>query len=140
MLVVTTSCLLLRASTSARTVKPGGARLVAESPSPMPPPRSRARASLDNNNGDASSAAAVAAATETAAVRALAGGIFGVVVLLASEWVEVGSGLAEISMRADTWGNRLLASLLQVGTVRCNGSAESRRGRGGVAYSCKCMP
>ncbi|CAM9302189.1 unnamed protein product, partial [Ectocarpus sp. 4 AP-2014] len=85
-------------------VKPGGARLVAESPSPMPPPRSRARASLDNDSGDASSAAAV---------RALAGGVFGVVVLLASEWVEVGSGLAEISMRADTWGNRLLASLLQ---------------------------
>ncbi|CAN0076673.1 unnamed protein product, partial [Ectocarpus sp. 12 AP-2014] len=86
-------------------VKPGGARLVVESPSPMPPPRSRARASLDSESGDASSAAAV---------RALAAGVFGVVVLLASEWVEVGSGLAEISMRADTWGNRLLASLLQV--------------------------
>ncbi|CAM9531234.1 unnamed protein product [Ectocarpus fasciculatus] len=90
-------------------VKPAGARLVAESPSPMPPPRSRARASLDNGSGDASTAAAV---------RALAGGVFGVVVLLASEWVEVGSGLAEISMRADTWGNRLLASLLQVRTMQ----------------------
>ncbi|CAN0365764.1 unnamed protein product, partial [Ectocarpus sp. 12 AP-2014] len=96
-------------------VKPGGARLVAESPSPMPPPRSRARASLDNDGGDAGSAAAAAtaAAAGAAAVSALAGGVFGVVVLLASEWVEVGSGLAEISMRADTWGNRLLASLLQ---------------------------
>lgn len=74
----------------------------------MPPPRSRARASLDS--GDDASAAAAAAAE----VGALAGGVFGVVVLLASEWVEVGSGLAEISMRADTWGNRLLALLVQV--------------------------
>ena len=77
----------------------------------MPPPRSRARASLDNGDGASAAAAAAAAA---AAVGALAGGVFGVVVLLASEWVEVGSGLAEISMRADTWGNRLLALLMQV--------------------------
>ena len=54
----------------------------------------------------------------------LAEGIFGVVVLLASEWVGVGSGLAEISMRAETWGNRLLALLLEV----CAGE---RIGRGG---------
>lgn len=89
---------------------------MAESPSPMPPPRSRARSSLDGGD-DASAvaaAAAAAAAEATAAVGALAGGVFGVVVLLASEWVEVGSGLAEISMRADTWGNRLLALLVQV--------------------------
>ena len=49
----------------------------------------------------------------------LAEGVFGVVVLLASEWVGVGSGLAEISMRAETWGNRLLALLLQVCVFVC---------------------
>lgn len=54
------------------------------------------------------------AEAEAEAVGVLAGGVFGVVVLLASDWVEVGSGLAEISMRADTWGNRLLALLVQV--------------------------
>lgn len=105
----------------------------------MPPPRSRARASLDNDSGDASSAAtaAAAAAAGAAAVRALAGGVFGVVVLLASEWVEVGSGLAEISMRADTWGNRLLASLLQVSEMtRFCGVPEG----GGGMYSSKCTP
>lgn len=84
----------------------------------MPPPRSRARASLDNGDDAGAAAAAAAAATAAAAaaaaVGALAGGVFGVVVLLASEWVEVGSGLAEISMRADTWGNRLLALLIRV--------------------------
>ncbi|CAB1097831.1 unnamed protein product [Ectocarpus sp. CCAP 1310/34] len=68
-----------------------------------------------------------------AAVRALAGGVFGVVVLLASEWVEVGSGLAEISMRADTWGNRLLASLLQ--GVRAIGCAIDR-GSDSVTSGC----
>lgn len=41
------------------------------------------------------------------------------VVLLASEWVEVGSGLAEISLTVDTWGQRLLAVLLEVGG-RCD--------------------
>lgn len=108
-------CLLL-----ARAVKPAGASLMLGSPSPMPPPRSRARASSSDNDSDDGTAAAAAALAEaeaavavTAAVS-LAGGVFGVVVLLASEWVEVGSGLAEISMRADTWGNRLLAALTQV--------------------------
>lgn len=92
--------------------------LVAESPSPIPPPRSRARASSTNEVSPAAAAAvAEASAAAAAAAMALAGSVFGVVVLLASEWVEVGSGLAEISMRADTWGNRLLALLIQVGEV-----------------------
>lgn len=104
----------------------------------MPPPRSRARASSDKDDASAAAAAAVAAASATAAaVGALAGSIFGVVVLLASEWVEVGSGLAEISMRADTWGNRLLALLIQVrevGMVLCWGGEEGMDGwrEGGV--------
>lgn len=63
-----------------------------------------------------------------AAATALAGSVFGVIVLLASEWVEVGSGLAEISMRADTWGNRLLALLIQVREVLKEGGG---RGEGG---------
>ncbi|CAM9742427.1 unnamed protein product, partial [Pylaiella littoralis] len=98
-------------------VRPAGASLVAESPSPLPPPRSRARAISSNDDASSAAAAAAAAAEASAAGAAmavtLAGSVFGVVVLLASEWVEVGSGLAEISMRADTWGNRLLASLIE---------------------------
>lgn len=90
--------------------------MVAESPSPMPPPRSRPR-------GDDSVTVVVVegggvngggADGDVKAAGALAEGIIGVVVLLASEWVEVGSGLAEVSLRADTWGHRLLSLLLQV--------------------------
>lgn len=51
----------------------------------------------------------------------LAERVLGVVLLLTSEWVEVGSGLAEISMRADTWGTCLSNMLL----------LQVRKGRGG---------
>lgn len=104
-----------------RTVKPPALGVVAESPSPVPPPRSRARASNSKDKStamkgadgdDAASRALLLSPDEARAV--LAEGVFGVVVLLASEWVEVGSGLAEISMRADTWGNHLLNMVLQV--------------------------
>lgn len=91
----------------------------------MPPPRSRAR----SNNGAVSSSqadakesssgdASVIASSETdcRARLQLAEEIFGVVVLLASEWVEVGSGLAEVSLRADAWGQRLMVAVL--GEVR----------------------
>ncbi|CAN0089684.1 unnamed protein product, partial [Laminaria digitata] len=93
-------------------------RLVAESPSPLPPPRSRAR----SDAAGLSAPAAVCGGGDGGCGgdgagggggSVLAEGVFGVVVLLASEWVGVGSGLAEISMRAETWGNRLLALLLQ---------------------------
>lgn len=114
-------------------MRPAGASLVAESPSPLPPPRSRARAISSNDDASSAAAAAAAAAEASAAGAAmavtLAGSLFGVVVLLASEWVEVGSGLAEISMRADTWGNRLLASLIEVRGALKRG----KRGRGAGA-------
>lgn len=91
-----------------------------ESPSPLPPPRSKSR-------GEEGAAGSVTADTPCSSVSGpsnssvtavtgdvkLAEGLLGTVVLLAAEWVEVGSGLAEVSMRADTWGDRLLDILLQ---------------------------
>lgn len=116
------------------------------SPSPMPPPRSRARGDKIANKDDAAVTATARATIErngnspdsdiltpTSVIGArtaeLAAGVLGVVVLLASEWVEVGSGLAEVSLRADTWGQRLLSLLLEVREEDGIGG-ERREGRG----------
>lgn len=88
------------------------------SPSPLPPPRSKARgekgAGLVTADAPSSGVSGSSDSTVTAVTGdvKLAEGLLGTVVLLAAEWVEVGSGLAEVSMRADTWGDRLLDILL----------------------------
>lgn len=88
--------------------------VVADSPSPMPPPRSRPRGVRGGDRGCASPDPAASVAPAGGGDRvALAKMIFGVVVLLASEWVEVGSGLAEVSLRGDVWGQRLLVAVVK---------------------------
>lgn len=90
-----------------------------ESPSPLPPPRSKARGEegvgLVSADAPSPSVSGLSNSTVTAVTEdvKLAEGLLGTIVLLAAEWVEVGSGLAEVSMRADTWGDRLLDILLQ---------------------------
>lgn len=95
--------------------------MVAESPSPLPPPRSRARGDHTENASDFPATSSVTTVdkgeTDKLLATALAEDVLGVVILLASEWVEVGSGLAEISMRADMWGDRLVALLFQVNSL-----------------------
>ena len=104
------------------TVKPaagpgaGASAIAIGSPSPLPPPRSKPRGeegvALVSARTPSVAAISSSAGAVDSTIEELAEGILATVILLASEWVEVGSGLAEISMRADTWGDRLLDLLL----------------------------
>ncbi|CAN0400014.1 unnamed protein product, partial [Discosporangium mesarthrocarpum] len=108
--------------TSALTDNSGA--LSNDSPMPMPPPRSRARGGRGSGTDREHSGAATGnlsprsrnGRTSTLAQERrlrLAEGLFGVVLLLASEWVALGCGLAEISVRCNVWGQRLLSLLLR---------------------------